>query len=78
MARPLRIQFPGAVYHVISRGNERKPIVRDDDDRKKRLDWLQRAVETYGWHLVNAIRVRLGIRDCVPGGWYAAFSLVFC
>jgi len=30
MARPLRIQFPGAVYHVISRGNERKPIVRDD------------------------------------------------
>ena len=51
MARPLRIQFPGAVYHVISRGNERKPIVRDDDDREKRLDWLQRAVETYGWHL---------------------------
>jgi REP element-mobilizing transposase RayT len=51
MARPLRIQFPGAVYHVISRGNERKPIVRDDDDREKRVDWLQRAVETYGWHL---------------------------
>ena len=49
--RPLRIQFPGAVYHVIARGNERKPIVRDDDDREKRVDWLQRAVETYGWHL---------------------------
>ena len=30
--------FPGAVYHVISRGNERMPIVRDDDDREKRLD----------------------------------------
>ena len=51
MARPLRIQFPGAVYHVISRGNERKPIVRDDADREKRLDWLRRTVETYGWHL---------------------------
>ena len=51
MARPLRIQFSGAVYHVIARGNERKPIVRDDDDREKRVDWLQRAVETYGWHL---------------------------
>ncbi len=51
MARPLRIQYPGAVYHVISRGNERKRIVRDDRDREKRLDWLRRAVETYGWQL---------------------------
>jgi len=51
MARPLRIQFPGAIYHVISRGNERKPIVRDDADRQKRVDWLRRAVETYGWQL---------------------------
>jgi putative transposase len=51
MARPLRIQFAGALYHVISRGNERKPIVRDDADREKRLDWLRRTVETYGWQL---------------------------
>jgi hypothetical protein len=32
MARPLRIQFPGAVYHVISRGNERKPIALCSDN----------------------------------------------
>ena len=51
MARPLRIEYPGALYHVMSRGNERKPIVRDDIDRKKRLDWLRRTVETYGWLL---------------------------
>jgi len=51
MARPLRIQFPGALYHVISRGNDRRPIVRDDADRRRRLDWLHRTVETYGWHL---------------------------
>ena len=51
MARPLRIEFAGALYHVISRGNERKPIVRDDADREKRLDWLRRTVETYGWRL---------------------------
>jgi len=51
MARPLRIEFPGALYHVVSRGNERKPIVRDDVDREKRLDWLRRTVETYGWRL---------------------------
>jgi len=51
MARPLRIEFPGALYHVMSRGNEQKPIVRDEADREKRLDWLRRTVETYGWRL---------------------------
>lgn len=51
MARPLRIQFPGALYHVISRGNERNAIVRDDAEREKRLDWLRRTVEMYGWRL---------------------------
>jgi len=51
MARPLRIEFAGALYHVMSRGNERKAIVRDDADREKRLDWLRRTVETYGWRL---------------------------
>jgi len=51
MARPLRIQFPGALYHVMSRGNERRQIVRDDIDRYKRIDWLRRTVETYRWRL---------------------------
>ena len=51
MARPLRIEFPGALYHVISRGNEKRNIVRDDADRRKRLDWLRRTVEVYGWRL---------------------------
>jgi len=51
MGRPPRIEYPGPLYHVISRGNERRAIVRDDADRRKRLDWLRRAVETYGWRL---------------------------
>ena len=50
-ARPLRIEYAGALYHVISRGNEQRPIVTDDIDRRKRLDWLRRTVETYGWRL---------------------------
>ena len=33
MARPLRIQFHGAVYHVTCRGNERKQIYSDEGDR---------------------------------------------
>ena len=35
----------------MSRGNARRRIVRDDRDRQRRLDWLRRAVETYGWRL---------------------------
>jgi len=33
MARPLRVQFPGALSRVTARGNERKPIFRDERDR---------------------------------------------
>ncbi len=51
MARPLRIEYPGALYHVVSRGNEQRPIVADDADRNKRLEWLRRTVQTYGWRL---------------------------
>ena len=51
MARPLRIELAGGLYHVMSRGNQRRAIVRDDADRQRRLDWLQRAVQTYGWRL---------------------------
>ena len=43
MALPLRIEFPGAVYHITSRGNERKAIFRDDQDRKIILDTLAEA-----------------------------------
>ena len=51
MARPLRIELAGGLYHVISRGNERHAIVRDDADRRRRLEWLERTVQTYGWRL---------------------------
>jgi len=48
VARPLRVQFPGAFYHITSRGNERKPVFRTDTDRKKFLSYLQSAHEKYG------------------------------
>jgi putative transposase len=44
MARPLRIEFPGALYHVTSRGNERKAIFRDDGDRTRFLERLAAVV----------------------------------
>lgn len=40
MARPIRIEYPGAVYHIICRGNNRQAIFRDDADRKRYLEKL--------------------------------------
>ena len=47
MARPLRIEFPGAVYHVTARGNERKPIYRGDSDRLRFLTTLADVIEQF-------------------------------
>ena len=47
MARPLRIEFPSAFYHVISRGNERKAIFKSDSDREKFLQYLKLATGRY-------------------------------
>jgi REP element-mobilizing transposase RayT len=49
MARPLRLEFPGAVYHVTSRGNARQDIVEDDRDRSQWLALLAHVVDRYGW-----------------------------
>ncbi len=48
MPRPLRLEAEGAIYHVIARGNERKLIFRDDDDRREYLDRLIRCRERFG------------------------------
>lgn len=48
MARPLRIQYPGAFYHVTSRGNEQKAIFRSNSDRERFLSYLESAHDRYG------------------------------
>ena len=47
MARALRIQYPGALYHVTNRGNERRALFRDDVDRKAFLQILSQSLATY-------------------------------
>ena len=47
MARPLRIEYPHAHYHVTCRGNDRRRIFRDDDDRYALLERLRRSLEIY-------------------------------
>lgn len=49
MARPLRIEFPNAVYHVTSRGNGRQKVFLNDDDRATFLATLAWVVERFGW-----------------------------
>lgn len=51
MARPLRLEFPGAIWHITTRGNEKREIYRDDIDRQRFLDFLARTVMTYRWIL---------------------------
>lgn len=47
MSRPLRIEFPGAVYHVTSRGDRREPIFEDDVDRETLLATVAQAMERF-------------------------------
>ena len=47
MARPLRVEFPGALYHVTSRGNAGQEVFLDDGDRLNFLDILAEVVERY-------------------------------
>jgi len=47
MSRPLRITYPGAFYHVTSRGNERKDIFKSKRDRERFLEYLESATQRY-------------------------------
>jgi putative transposase len=51
MARPLRIEYPGAIYHVLSRGDRREAIVKDDADRRLFLDIVERTCGRTGWEI---------------------------
>jgi len=51
MSRPLRIEFAGACYHVMARGNAREAIFADDEDRQAFLEGLVRASERFDWML---------------------------
>ena len=49
MARPHRIEFAGALYHVTSRGDRREPIFEDDEERVKFLGVLAEVVNRLNW-----------------------------
>src|SRR5205823_7979346 len=51
MARNLRMEYAGAIYHVINRGDRREPIFRDDQDRQRFLETLGEACRKAGWEV---------------------------
>jgi len=52
MPRKLRIQYPGAIYHVLNRGDRREPIARDDEDRESFLRTLGETCGKTGWQVL--------------------------
>jgi len=51
MARALRIEYPGAVYHLMSRGDRREPIFGDDTDRVRFVETLGEACAKTDWQV---------------------------
>ena len=51
MARKLRVEYPGAIYHVMNRGDRRELIFKDDADRRRFVETLGEACAKTGWQV---------------------------
>ncbi len=77
MARPLRIEFAGALYHLTSRGDGREAVFLGDEDRELWLDVLGHVCERFNWvvhaycqmgnhyHLLAEIPTAISPEECV-------------
>lgn len=51
MARPLRVEFEGALYHLVIRANNRQPLFRDKQDKRRYLELLSRYQGRFGFRI---------------------------
>jgi putative transposase len=51
LARKLRMEYPGAIYHILNRGDRREAILRDDQDRKRLLSTLGEPSQKTSWEV---------------------------
>ncbi len=51
MARKVRVEYPGAIYHIMNRGDRREPIFKDDADRQRFVETLAEACAKTGWQI---------------------------
>ena len=79
MTRPLRIQYPDAYYHVTCRGNERKEIFRDQEDRKNFFQLLARSVDVFEVNLLAyaVMPNHFHLLVCTPKGNLSEFMRHF-
>ncbi len=61
MARAPRIEFAGAFYHVMNRGNQLAPMVHDDRDRRTWLETLGESCRGAGWRAPSFVLMRSSI-----------------
>ena len=55
MARPLRIEYPGAIHHMMSRGNRRRSVFEDERDYQRLLQGPEQTVGRFGWDLLSFV-----------------------
>jgi putative transposase len=61
MSRRLRVEFPGALYRVVCRGNARQGIFHKEADHRRLIDGLESTVNRFGWELIPfALLLRAG------------------
>lgn len=87
MARPPRLEFPGAVYHVTARGNERRPVYRDDRDREEYLARIAEYRDRFQFQLLGYclmtnhvhLAVRTGVVPLsrIMGGLHSTYTQWF-
>ncbi len=51
MVRPIRIEFPNALYHVTSRGDRQEAIYESNDDRRLYFEVLKEVYRRYRWRI---------------------------
>ena len=51
MARKLRVEYPGAIYDVMNRGDRLEPVFKDDADRVRFLETLSQCCVKTGWQM---------------------------
>jgi chromosomal replication initiation ATPase DnaA len=65
MARPLRVEYPGAFYHVINRGNAGEDVFKSLRDREKFLEYLETATSRFSIPQLKKFKSRVVIDDIV-------------
>jgi putative transposase len=51
VARKLRVEYPGAIYHLMSRGDRKEVIFKDDEDRRRFINTLEEVCAKTGWQV---------------------------